>query len=218
MLAAQVRETKGKGAARRMRSNMQVPAIFYGPGLAPISLSLNTADLDRFFKENQGENVILDLQVTSEKGTETRKAMLKELQLDPIRNSYIHADFYEISMDKEITVDIPIRLMNTPVGVTNGGILQQIRRELNISCLPSALVETLELDVSELDIGDSVHIRDLNLPAGIESLEEEHLTIAVVAAPAVTAEPEAEEALEEGAEAEEAEKPKEAEAGSEGES
>ena len=190
----------------------QVPAVFYGPGTAPIPLTLDTAELDKFFNENQGENIILDLKVTSDKGTKTRKAMLKELQLDPIRRSYIHADFYEISMDKEITVDIPIRLVNTPVGVTNGGILQQVRRELNISCLPSALVESLELDVSELDIGDAVHIRDLDLPDGIESQEEEHLTIAVVAAPTVAAAPEAEEELEEGAEPEEGETPKEAEA------
>ncbi|MBW1817544.1 MAG: 50S ribosomal protein L25 [Deltaproteobacteria bacterium] len=212
ILAARVRETTGKGAARKMRSNMQIPAVFYGPGSATISLTLDGADLDLFFKENRGENIILDLQVTSDKGMETRKAILKELQLDPVRNSYIHADFYEISMDKAITVDIPIRLLNTPVGVTNGGILQQVRRELNISCLPSALVDTLELDVSELDIGDAVHIRDLNIPEGIELLEEAHLTVAVVAAPTVAAEPEEEEELEEEVEGEEAEKPKETEA------
>jgi large subunit ribosomal protein L25 len=195
-----------------MRSNNQVPAVFYGPSSAPVSLTIEGTDLDRFFKDNQGENVILDLKVTSDKGTETRKAMLKELQLDPVRNSYIHADFYEISMDKEITVDIPITLLNTPAGVTNGGILQQVRRELTISCLPSALVETLELDVSGLDIGDAVHIRDLNLPEGIVTQEEEHLTVAVVAAPTVEEEPEEElEEIEEGAEAEEAEKPTEAE-------
>jgi large subunit ribosomal protein L25 len=196
-----------------MRSHNQVPAVFYGPSGAPVSLTIEGTDLDRLFKEHQGENVILDLKVTSDKGTDTRKAMLKELQLDPVRNSYIHADFYEISMDKEITVDIPITLLNTPVGVTNGGILQQVRRELTITCLPSALVESLDLDVSGLDIGDAVHIRDLNLPEGIETQEDEHLTVAVVAAPTVEAEPEEElEEIEEGAEAEEAEKPTEAEA------
>ena len=95
--------------------------------------------------------------------------MLKELLMDPIKDTCLHADFYEISMDKEITVDIPIRLINTPEGVALGGILQHIRRELTISCMPDKLVDYLELDVADLEIGDSLHIRDIELPEGITS-------------------------------------------------
>jgi large subunit ribosomal protein L25 len=152
------------------------------------------------------ENTILDLQITSRHGEETRKAMLKEVMTDPVKNTCLHADFYEISMDKEITVDIPIRLLNTPIGVTNGGLLQVVRRELTVSCLPDKLIDSLEIDVSELEIGDSVHIRDIALPEGISCVEEGDLTLAVVSPPGgglgETAEEEIEEetaASEEGA-------------------
>jgi large subunit ribosomal protein L25 len=86
-------------------------------------------------------------------------------------------------MDKEITVDLPIRLVNTPRGVTDGGFLQTIRRELTVSCLPDKLIDSLEIDVSDLEIGDSIHIQDIELPEGITCAEEDHLTIAVVSAP-----------------------------------
>jgi large subunit ribosomal protein L25 len=100
-------------------------------------------------------------------------------------------------MDKELTIDVPIRLINTPVGVSNGGILQHVRREIAISCLPDKLVDFIEMDVSKLDIGESLHIRDIELPEGITSLQEEKLTVAVVNAPSVSAEEEEIEEIEE---------------------
>jgi len=200
VLVARVRTSKGKGAARKLRQKDQIPAVFYGPNAVPIMLTVNYLELDNLVKQGMGENIILDLEVTSDQGTETRKVMLKELQVAPISESFIHADFYEISMDKEITVDIPIRLVNTPIGVTNGGILQHIRRELTVSCLPDKLIESLDLDVSELDIGDSLHIGDIELPEGITSSEEAHLTVTVVAAPTVKEEEAEEEEIEEEAE------------------
>jgi large subunit ribosomal protein L25 len=137
--------------------------------------------------------------------------MLKELLVDPIKDTYLHADFYEISMYKEITVAVPIHLLNTPIGVTNEGILQHVRRELTISCLPDKLIESLDIDVSGLDIGDSLHVRDIELPDGITTSEDGHLTIAVVAAPTVMPEEKEEEVeegeLEEGELEEEAVKP-----------
>lgn len=183
VLSALVRKSKGKGAARRLRANNQVPAVFYGPNTGPIMLVVNYPELAGIVRQGMGENTILDLRVGSDKGTETYKAIIKELQVDPIKENFIHADFCEISMDKEITVDIPIRLMNTPVGVTKGGVLQHIRRELTISCLPDRLIDSLDVDISELDIGDSLHIQDIELPEGIASTEEAHLTVAVVVAP-----------------------------------
>jgi large subunit ribosomal protein L25 len=133
--------------------------------------------------------------VKSDGGIESKKAMLKDLQIDPVKDTYIHADFYEITMDKEITVDVTIQLINTPVGVTNGGILQHIRRELTITCLPDRLIDSFDVDVSGLDIGDSIHIRDIKLPEGITTEEEGHLTVALVAAPTVEVEKGEEEGL-----------------------
>jgi large subunit ribosomal protein L25 len=196
VLAAQVRKSKGKGAARRLRRDNKVPAIFYGPKTEPVMLAVDYPELNRILKHSSGDNVIIDLQFQSDHGAETRKVMLKELLLDPIKDICLHADFYEISMDKEITVNIPIRLINTPEGVALGGVLQHIRRELTISCLPSNLVDFFELDVESLQIGDSLHIRDIEIPEGITSLDEDHLTVAIVAAPTVQEEEEEEEGIE----------------------
>jgi large subunit ribosomal protein L25 len=190
VLAAQVRKSKGKGAARRLRRDNKVPAIFYGPKTEPVMLAVDYPELSGILKHSSGDNVIIDLQFQSDQGAETRKVMLKELLLDPIKDTCLHADFYEISMDKEITVNIPIRLINTPEGVALGGVLQHIRRELTISCLPSNLVDFFELDVESLQIGDSLHIRDIEIPEGITSLDEDHLTVAIVAAPTVQEEEE----------------------------
>jgi len=183
-LAAHIRETTGKGPARKLRENNQLPAIFYGPGTESIMLTVDYPELTRITKQGKGENIILDLQIKSDHGEETRKAMLKDLMVDPVNGAYLHADFYEISMDKEITVDIPVTLVNTPIGVTDeGGFLQHIRRDITVSCLPDSLIDSLDIDVSKMNIGDTVHIRDIEFPEGITCSEEGHLTVVVVSAP-----------------------------------
>ena len=206
-LTAHKRGTTGKGAARKMRRDNQIPAVFYGPKSAPIMLAIDYSEMHGLMKNTSSGQTIIGLQIKSNGESETKTVMLKELQVDPIKDTYLHADFYEISMDQEVTIDVPIRLMGTPQGVTDGGVLQHIRRQLSISCLPDKLVDALEIDVSGLDIGDSLHIEDISLPEGITSLDEEHLTVAVVAAPTVAPEEpeEEEEAEEEAAEAEETE-------------
>ena len=211
LLVARVRKTKGKGAAKKLRNMAQVPAVFYGPKTESVMLAVDYPELERLLKQGSSDNVILDLQVQSDQGTETYKAIIKDLLIDPVKDIYLHADFYEISMDKEITVDVPIRLVNSPVGVIDGGILQHIRRKLNISCLPDKMIDALELDVSGLAIGDSLHVEDIDLPEGIVSLEEGHLTVATVAAPTVAEEAEEEVIEEELAEGEVAESEQEAE-------
>ena len=211
LLVARVRKTKGKGAAKKLRKMAQVPAVFYGPKTESVMLAVDYPELERLLKQGSSDNVILDLQVQSDQGTETYKAIIKDLLIDPVKDIYLHADFYEISMDKEITVDVPIRLVNSPVGVTEGGILQHIRRKLNISCLPDKMIDALELDVSGLAIGDSLHVEDIDLPEGIVSLEEGHLTVATVAAPTIVEEEEEEVIEEELAEGEVAESEQEAE-------
>jgi large subunit ribosomal protein L25 len=195
VLTARIRKSKGKGAAKKLRKMAQVPAVFYGPKTESVMLAVDYPELERLLKQGSGENVILDLQVQSDQGTETHKVIIKDILMDPVKDIFLHADFYEISMDKKITVDVPIRLVNSPVGVTEGGILQHIRRKLNISCLPGKMIDVLEVDVSGLAIGDSVHVEDIDLPDGMVSLEEGHLTVATVAAPTVSEEPE--EAIEE---------------------
>ena len=126
--------------------------------------------------------------------------MIKEIQKDPVTRDYLHVDFYEISMEKELEVDIPVYLINTPIGVSEGGILEHIRRELKISCMPKNLVDKIEIDVSGLAIGQSLHIEDIALPPGLKSIEDRDLTIATIVAPSIEEEKVEEEGEEEGEE------------------
>jgi len=208
-LAAQVRTDTGKGAARRLRKNDQVPAIFYGPNSQSVMLAVKYVDLKTLLRSTSSENVIFQLQIESGQGRSSKTVMLKELQTDPIKPVYYHADFYEISMDKEITLNVPVHLVGTPAGAAKGGILQHVKRDLSVACLPGNLVEFLEVDVAALDIGDAVHVKDLVLPAGLKTAEDGDTTIAVVTAPHVVAEKIEEVAEGEKAEEAAAEEPKE---------
>jgi large subunit ribosomal protein L25 len=151
-------------------------------------LSVNYSDLQSLIKSTTSENIILQLRIESDKGTETRSVIMKELQADPIKPVYYHADFYEIALDKELTLNIALHLVGTPPGVTEGGVLQHVKRDIQVSCLPADMVESIQVDVSALNIGDAVHVKDIVLPKGIQSLEDEDETVAVVAAPHVVAE------------------------------
>jgi large subunit ribosomal protein L25 len=213
-LAARVRTDAGKSAARKLRREDQVPAIFYGPNSQPVMLAVKYLDLKTLLKSASSENVIFELQIESGQGTENKTVMLKELQVDPIKPIYYHADFYEISMDKELTLNVPVHLVGTPAGAAKGGILQHVKRDVSVSCLPGNLVEFLEVDVTALDIGDAVHVKDLALPAGMKTAEDADTTIAVVTAPHVVAEKveevvEGEEKAEEAAAEEKKEEPAE---------
>jgi large subunit ribosomal protein L25 len=185
-------------------------------------LSVEYANLLGLEKAGKGENAILDLKIQTDKGETVKKVMVKELTIDPLKNTFIHADFYEISSDRKLTLPIPVHLLNIPIGVTEGGgVMQQIRREVTITCFPDKLIEFVEIDISDLDVGDTVRIEDLELPEGIETLEEPHLTVAVVnikgsALADLEAEEEAEAELEEGEEGPEGEEQEETD-GSEGE-
>lgn len=209
-LAVKVRDTKGKEAAKKMRQQMDIPGIFYGADSKPVMVSFKDGELRRILKSAASKNIIMKLQIETGKGTDSKLVILKELQSDPLKDSYIHADFLEISMNKELTLNVPVVLINTPAGAALGGVLQMVRRELSIKCLPDKVVEKIEIDVSGLGIGDSLHVRDVIFPEGVTSNQEDHLTVAVVNAPSAAEKGAPGEEGEEGKEGEEA-KAKEAE-------
>jgi large subunit ribosomal protein L25 len=194
-LESKDRSTIGKGSARKLRSMGRLPAILYGPKTSSIMLSLDYKQFDKILGEKSAENIIFDLKIDSLGKTNSKKVMIKEIQKDPVTRDRLHVDFYEISMEKELEVSIPIYLVNEPIGVTQGGILEHIRRELRISCMPKNLVDKIDIDVSNLDIGQSLHIEDVSFPPGLNSLEDGDLTIATVVAPSI--EEEMEEEVEE---------------------
>lgn len=193
-LDAEIRGETGKGPARKLRSVGRLPAIFYGPETNSVMLSVDYLQLKKVLKGKSAESVVLDLRIDSDGELRSKKVMIKELQRDPVTRDYLHVDFYEVAMEKELEVSIPVHLINTPMGVTNGGVLEHIRRELTVLCLPKDIVDKIEIDVSGLDIGQSLHIRDVSFPPGLRSSEDEDLAIATVVAPtAVEVEEEVEE-------------------------
>jgi len=197
---AKERNRKGKGASRRIRSSGGLPAVFYGPGAEhSIMLSIDYKGFVLSLKGRPAENIIFDLRIESNGRSQSKQVMIKELQRDPVTRDYLHVDFCEISMGKEIEASILLQLVNTPIGVTKGGLLEHTRRELSVWCLPRDLVDGIEIDVSGLDIGDSLHVSDIALPPGLRSTENEDLAVATVVAPTISAEaegPEAEEGVE----------------------
>jgi len=203
-LDSTARNEKGKGASRRLRSAGSLPAIFYGPEAEPLMLAIDYQEFVKSFKGRTAENVIFDLRMNSNGERQSKKVMIKELQRDPVTRDYLHVDFCEISMRKEIEANILVQLVNTPIGVTKGGLVEHIRRELSVVCLPTDLVDSIEIDVSGLDIGDTLHVRDITLPPGLRSKEDEDYAVVTVVAPTISAEQEEREA-EEGVEGTESE-------------
>lgn len=178
-LKACIRKESGKGPARRFRQEGLIPAVFYGRGEEAIHLSVNAADLLKIIKTKK-ENIFIKLLIEGEKRKE-RLSLIKELQIEPVSRRFYHADFYEIRMDHKLTIDIPLHFSGIPIGVQNGGELQHLKRDLKVSCLPSALPEFIDIDVSGLDIGNSIKVQDIKVPEGIEVLDPGDVGVAIVA-------------------------------------
>jgi large subunit ribosomal protein L25 len=204
-LKTKIRTTTGNGPARRLRMSGQIPAVVYGPKTEPVLLSVNKSDLELLFKKGGIGQVVLNLVIQKNGETLTMPAMIKELQTHPVSRNFIHIDFYEIEMDQKITAKIPIVTTGIAKGVELGGVLQIIRRELEVECLPLEVPESIEIDISDLDIGDSIHVGKISLEGEIEILEDDNYTVVTMLSPKLEEE-EPEEEEEEEIEGEEAEK------------
>ena len=189
-LQVEPRTESGKSAARRLRSRGLVPGNLYGREENALSVQMDGHDVELLISRISVENTLVELTV---KGGEPRRVLIREIQRHPWRADILHVDFYEITAGEKIKVSVPVRLVGTPVGVRNsGGILQQNRHELEIEVLPSEIPDAFEVDVTELEIGDSLHVADVNT-GGVTPTEELHLTVCAVQPPTVIAEPEEEE-------------------------
>ena len=178
-LAVKTRETSGKGVARKLRSAGKVPAVFYGKKSETLSLEVDAKELNDILNKETGGSIFFNLNIEGSKDGQ-KVAILKELQADPVTNRLVHADFLELLMDEKMSAAVPVRLTGKAEGVELGGTLQPIRRELEVSCLPKDLPDFIEIDVTALGIGDSVHIDEVELPKGIEVPHDVNFTVAVV--------------------------------------
>ncbi len=181
-IEATLREERGKGQARKLRRQGFVPGVFYEKGKEAIALAFNAKDLQKFLDET---HAIVDIKVKGKK--RSLKAIIKDVQTHPVTDEVIHVDFQGVTMSEKLTAVVPVVLTGTPEGVKQGGMLEHLIRELEIECYPKDLPETLEIDVSQLKIGDSIHVSDLKFD-NLRILDDPSETIVVIEGPKVATE------------------------------
>ena len=204
-LKTNIRATTGNGPARRLRQEGQIPAVLYGPRTEPALLSVNISDLDLVLKKERVGQILLNLVIRHNEETSTRTVMVKELQTHPVSRNFLHIDFYEVTMDRKIVVNVPVITTGKSKGVEIGGILQIIRRELEVQCLPLDVPKSIEVDITDLNIGDSVHVVDIPRQNEVEFLDDEDFTVITIVTPKIEEEEEPVEEEEEEGEADIAE-------------
>jgi large subunit ribosomal protein L25 len=180
-LQAETRQDTGKGFARRLRASGKVPGVLYGHEMDPIPLSVDAREMFRLLHGGAGGNALMDLLVD---GTE-HLAMAREIQRDHIHNKLIHIDFLAVSRNEKITVNVPVIETGEAVGVKEGGVVEHHLREVSVECFPQDVPEQIEIDISDVALGDMVHVSDLTPPAGVtilSNLEDAVLSVITPAA------------------------------------
>lgn len=202
-LFAQKREGRGKEASHKVRQDGNIPGVIYGPEIDPVTVEIKTSELSNLIRREGRSNMLIDLNVGGEK--KARKVIIRELQRDPVTSIPKHVDLYQVSLKRKLHMSVNVNLIGIPDGVKNaGGILQQVRREIEIACLPTEIPDNIEIDVSEMTIGDSLHVDAIAL-ADVDIITDKQLTIATVVPPTVIKVDEpVEEEIVEGEEGEEA--------------
>jgi len=180
-LAAQVRKEQKKGPARRLRVKGFVPAVFYGRSAENILLAVKNDELIKLHKDKK-DHAFIKLIIDDGGSKKIEKlSLIKELQVQPLTGKLYHADFYEVDVKRKITMDVSLRFSGKAIGVENGGELQHIKRDVKVSCLPLDLPDHIDVDVTNLGIGDSIKVRDLKVAEGITLLDRPDTSIAAVA-------------------------------------
>ncbi len=183
-LSATLRSESGKGAARALRRAGSVPAVIYGHKREPMSLAVPTRELERLLERVAAGSTVVELSIDGK----VSRTLIREIQKHPFKKQLVHIDFQELVAGEKITVSVPLVIVGISVGVRSfAGILDQTMRELEVSVDPSAMPNHIDIDVSALNIGDSIHVRDIVLPAGITVLSDPDASVVVVAAPKVNA-------------------------------
>jgi large subunit ribosomal protein L25 len=192
-LSAQVRSDVGKGAARKLRTAGSVPAVIYGHGREPQALAINTYALERLLEKVSYRTTVIDLDM----GGTNARTLIREIQRHPYRSQILHVDFQELVAGERVTVRVPLVFVGTPEGVrTGGGILDQVMHVLQITVDPSSIPNHIDVDVSALTIGHSLHVSDVKVPEGVEVLDAQNATVCVCSIPKAVEEPTPEAAAE----------------------
>jgi len=187
-LKAEPRTNVGRSAVRKLRARGLIPAVIYGGSNEPQALQVAAREINAMMSHASGENVLVELAIAGEDSSRT--ALVQEVQHSPVGGDIRHIDFHAVSMDQMIQAEVPLEPTGIAVGVkTFGGLLEQSLRSLAIECLPADLPDRITVDVSQLNIGDSIHVRDIQLPSGVTAKVQPDLTAFSVVAPVVEEEP-----------------------------
>jgi large subunit ribosomal protein L25 len=175
-LQAEVRAERGKGPARRLRASGKLPGVFYGPGSEPTPLTLSPSELTKALRSKRGRNVVFKLTVDGKE----ELAMVKEVTTDPVSQELLHVDLYRVFEDKDLEVNVPFHAHGRAAGVVQGGVLNVTRRELPLRTKPANIPVSIDVDVTPLNIKDSIAVEDLKLPEGVVCTLRPELTLAIV--------------------------------------
>jgi large subunit ribosomal protein L25 len=198
-LSAELRSNTGKGVARKLRAAGQVPGIVYGHGREPQALAVNARDLDKLLSGIAAGSTVIELTLAKA----TTKTLIREIQRHPFKKQILHVDFMELVAGEKVIVDIPLVFVGIPEGVRlSGALLEQIVHSIEVNVDPSNIPNHIDVDVTNLAMGHSLHVRDLKLPEGLEVLTDEDTTICAVIAPRAVVEEKPEEVVEGAAEPE----------------
>lgn len=184
LLQAQIRDTAGKGPAGRVRREGLVPAVVYGLGENTVSVTVSSRDLSHILSGASGANTLITLQVDGR----DQLALARQIQRHPIKGTLLHVDFVRVRADQTIQADVPVRLVGSAEGVQRGGVLEQLVHALTVEALPTNVPVEFEIDISALEIGGSVRVSDISVPAGVALRNEPEDLIAQIAAPRVAEE------------------------------
>ena len=190
-LQAEVRGSRGKGPARRLRAQGKVPAVFYGPGVEPTPLTLSPKELEKALRGERGRNVVFKLSV----GGKDELAMVKDVTTDPVSQEVLHVDLYRVFEDKVLEINVPLHTLGRAQGVVQGGVLNVTRRTLPLRTTPANIPVSIDVDVTHLNLRDTISVEQVEFPAGVECMLAPKLTLAIVLEPRKVVEETVEEAV-----------------------
>ncbi|MDA1273857.1 MAG: 50S ribosomal protein L25 [Verrucomicrobia bacterium] len=190
-LTAYPREHRRRTGLKKVRGNNRVPAVIYGRHNSPQNLEVNLRDIERLIHHSATENVLVDLAVEGD-AKPKRLALVQDIQHHPLRGSVLHVDFHEVVESEKVTLVVPVESLGEAVGVkTGGGTLEHVLFKLKVRALPKDLPEILQIDVTELEVGQSIHVSDIKLPEGVEAITDKKIVVLAITAPRTEAQEEA---------------------------
>jgi large subunit ribosomal protein L25 len=180
-LTAQRRTQVGRNAIKKIKADGMVPGVIYGSAQEPVNLQINGRELLNVLSRASGENILVELEILDGSEKQNALAMIQEIQHHPLQREILHVDFHAVSANETVSAEVPIETVGEAVGVkVHGGLLEHILRYLEVECLPGDLPQVIEVDVTNLEVGQSLHVRELKLPSGVEAMTDAEQTVVAV--------------------------------------